>query len=148
MVKNMRIKELRILNGIKQFVLAKDISVAQPTVSDWESGKTNPSIDNLISLSKYFNVTVGCVVGTEPIPEGYPNSTQRPAQIQAVPDPAPAPVQIPRTHFPPEAEDTPGDPPFSAEQISFLDDRLDRLKDEIVSAIQEDISSLSEKKHG
>ena len=134
----LRIKELRKINGIKQNVLAKDMAVSQPTVSDWESGNVNPSIENLIALSKYFSVTVGCVIGTEPIPEGYPENYKKPVLYnEAIQNTAKA------------AEDTcvfkpTKKPPFSRDQMEYLNEWGDRLKDSIVEALKEDSSSLKE----
>ena len=45
------IKELRKKKGIQQKELAIEIGVSRPTVSDWESGKKDPSGDRLKKLA-------------------------------------------------------------------------------------------------
>ena len=50
------VKELRKKKGVQQKELAIEIGVAQPTVSDWESGKKDPSGERLKKLAEYFGV--------------------------------------------------------------------------------------------
>ena len=57
------VKELRKKKGIQQKELAIEIGVAQPTVSDWESGKKDPSGDRLRKLADYFNVDELIILG-------------------------------------------------------------------------------------
>ena len=139
----LRIKELRKLKGIKQQTLAKDMGVAQPTVSDWESGNMNPSIDNLITLSRYFNVTVGCIVGTEPIPDGFPDNHIQPVVYAQAMPPEPIAAEQPRAFRPKKT-------PFTQEQLTFLDEWGQTLKTDIADAVierlREDTSLLSEPK--
>ncbi len=137
----MRIKELRKLKDIKQGTLAKDMGVSQPTVSDWESGKMNPTIDNLIFLSHYFSVTVGCIVGTEPIPEGYPNHIV-PVQYNEAIKPEIQPVIQPAAEAPKNFR--PKKAPFTQEQMDYLEDWGDRLTEKIVDSLKQDTSLLKE----
>jgi transcriptional regulator with XRE-family HTH domain len=122
--------------GIKQQTLSKDMGVAQPTVSDWESGKMNPSIDNLIALSRYFNVTVGCIVGTEPVPEGYPDHLA-PVQYNEVihqEQRAAEPVRV----FKPTKK-----PPFSRDQLDYLDEWGKSLKTDVAEEVVERLREVS-----
>lgn len=57
------VKELRKKKGIQQKELALVIGVAQPTISDWESGKKDPSGDRLKKLSEYFGVDELMILG-------------------------------------------------------------------------------------
>ena len=50
------VKELRKKKGIQQKELAIEIGVSRPTVSEWESGKKDPSGERLKKLAQYFNV--------------------------------------------------------------------------------------------
>lgn len=54
---NDRIKELRKAFGISQVELAKALNVSKQCVSNWENDNVPPSIDMLVKLAKYFNVT-------------------------------------------------------------------------------------------
>lgn len=51
-----KIKELRLESDISQQELADKLYVSRQTVSRWESGKTSPTMDNLIVLSNFFEV--------------------------------------------------------------------------------------------
>lgn len=54
---NDRINELRKAFGISQVELAKALNVSKQCVSNWENDNVLPSIDMLVKLAKYFNVT-------------------------------------------------------------------------------------------
>lgn len=43
---------------MSQYELAKALQVSQSAVAKWELGKTEPTASALISISKYFNVSV------------------------------------------------------------------------------------------
>ena len=58
-----RIKELRLEKKLNQTNLAKICSVEQSCVSKWERGITLPSIDTIIVLCKYFNVSSDYLIG-------------------------------------------------------------------------------------
>ena len=60
----------RILNlmeekGLTAYRVAKDTGISQVSFSDWKSGRSKPSIDTLLILSKYFGVTLEELVGEE-----------------------------------------------------------------------------------
>ena len=60
-----RLKELREEKQIMQKDLAKIINVDKTLISKWENGKKRPIYEDLISLAKYFDVTVGYLLGVE-----------------------------------------------------------------------------------
>ncbi len=51
-----RIKDSRERKTLSQSELARRLGVSQPTVSDWENGKTEPSVDNLRTLAIELDV--------------------------------------------------------------------------------------------
>lgn len=57
------VKELRKRAGIQQKELAIEIGVAQPTVSEWEKNKKDPSGERLKKLAEYFNVDELVILG-------------------------------------------------------------------------------------
>ena len=57
------IKELRLKNNLKQIEMAKILHISQNTYSDYEKGKITISIDKLIMLSDYYNVSIDYIVG-------------------------------------------------------------------------------------
>ncbi len=50
------VKELRKKHNIQQKELASIIGVAQPTISEWETGKKDPSGERLQKLAEFFQV--------------------------------------------------------------------------------------------
>lgn len=54
---NDRIKELRKVFGVSQVELAKALNVSKQCVSNWENDNVLPSIEMLVKLAEYFNVT-------------------------------------------------------------------------------------------
>lgn len=62
------IRELRERAGIQQKELALAIGVSQPTVSEWEHGKKDPTGDRLEKVAFYFGVSKRVVRGLDPIP--------------------------------------------------------------------------------
>ena len=57
------VKELRKKKGVQQKELAVEIGVAQPTISEWETGKKDPSGDRLKKLAQYFGVDELVILG-------------------------------------------------------------------------------------
>ena len=57
------VKELRKKRGIQQKELALEIGVAQPTISEWESNKKDPSGERLKRLAEYFGVDELVILG-------------------------------------------------------------------------------------
>lgn len=58
-----RIKDLRYSKRLTQKDLAKLLNVKPTTVSGWELGRNEPSIDTLNNLSKIFDVSVDYLTG-------------------------------------------------------------------------------------
>ena len=59
------VRELRKKKGIQQKELAIEIGVSNPTVSDWERNKKDPSGERLKKLAKYFEVDELVILGKE-----------------------------------------------------------------------------------
>ena len=64
------IRELRKKAGIGQKELADIIGVSIPTVSDWETGKKQPSKERLRKLAEYFQVDELVILGKTVINTG------------------------------------------------------------------------------
>lgn len=60
-----KIKQLRHEKNISQYKLARDLNVIQSAVGQWETDKTDPSIENIIAIAKYFEVTTDYLLGLE-----------------------------------------------------------------------------------
>lgn len=57
------VKELRKKKGIQQKELAIILGVAQPTISDWENQKKDPSGNRLKKLAEYFGIDELIILG-------------------------------------------------------------------------------------
>lgn len=51
------LKEARRELGISQAELAKRLDITIKTVSHWETGYSEPSIQQILDLSEFFNIT-------------------------------------------------------------------------------------------
>ncbi|MCL2229356.1 MAG: helix-turn-helix domain-containing protein [Firmicutes bacterium] len=60
-----RLKELREEKGLSFVRLAEATGLGKTALNYWETGKTDITSDNLVVLAKFFNVSVGYMVGTE-----------------------------------------------------------------------------------
>ncbi len=59
------LKELRKEANLSQDQLGKKLGFSNQTVSFWESGKREPSLGALVSVAKYFDVSVDFLLGIE-----------------------------------------------------------------------------------
>ncbi|MCL2556419.1 MAG: helix-turn-helix domain-containing protein [Firmicutes bacterium] len=60
-----RLKEMRLEKNLTQAQLAKETGLSQNGIANWENEKRLPNINALITLAKFFGVTVGQLAGTE-----------------------------------------------------------------------------------
>lgn len=58
-----RIRDLREDNDLKQKDLASYLSVDQSTYSDYENGRINVPIEQLIKIADYYSVSLDYIVG-------------------------------------------------------------------------------------
>ena len=58
-----RFKECREAKGFSQKYVALSLGVKPPSISDWEKGKTKPTIENLIALSDLLQVSCDELLG-------------------------------------------------------------------------------------
>ncbi|MBQ3158164.1 MAG: helix-turn-helix transcriptional regulator [Clostridia bacterium] len=59
------LKQLRELAKVGQVQLAKELGVSKGIISMWENGLREPTMSSLISLAKYFGVSIDYLVGLE-----------------------------------------------------------------------------------
>ena len=58
-----RLKQLRKQQELTQEQLAEKIHISLHTVQRWESGKSLPAVDILLTLSQFFNVSTDYLTG-------------------------------------------------------------------------------------
>ncbi|MCJ1979613.1 helix-turn-helix transcriptional regulator [Lactococcus carnosus] len=51
------IRTLRLEKQVTQEILARELFVTRQAVSQWENGLRDPSIDNLIQMKEFFQVS-------------------------------------------------------------------------------------------
>lgn len=61
----MKLKELRIEKNYSQREIAHELGIIQTTYGNYETGKTQPTIEMLIKIANYFNVTLDYLCGNE-----------------------------------------------------------------------------------
>lgn len=59
-----RIQAMRKERGMSQEELANKLSVSRQTVSQWETGQTAPSIDNIYTLKDIFGVSFDALMSS------------------------------------------------------------------------------------
>ena len=52
------LKHLRVAKNLDQKKLADILNVSSKTVSHWETGYTEPSISQLITIANYFDISI------------------------------------------------------------------------------------------
>ena len=57
------IRNLRKENRLSQDELAEKLGVSRQSISLWETGQTQPTVDNIIALAKIFNVSTDAILG-------------------------------------------------------------------------------------
>lgn len=60
-----RIYEQRTLHGWSQIQLASRLNITKQTVSNWENGNIQPSIEMLIRLARLFQVSTDYLLGLD-----------------------------------------------------------------------------------
>jgi len=62
-VSQMQLKTLRKRAGVSQVLLAEQVGVAQPTISDWETGRYEPTLTHIKRLMEVLNCTSDELLG-------------------------------------------------------------------------------------
>ena len=59
----LKIRELRIEKGIDQKTLANALKIGKGSISNWEVGRTEPSIEYILAIADYFEVSTDYLLG-------------------------------------------------------------------------------------
>ncbi len=59
------IKKYRKENNLSQDELAEKLGVSRQSISLWETGQTQPTIENIIALSRIFNVSTDSILDND-----------------------------------------------------------------------------------
>lgn len=78
------LKKERENANLSQMQLSKLIKVSQQTIGSWETGRTEPNHDMLITLAEFFNVSIDYLLGYTEIKTPYSiETTKSLAEISA-----------------------------------------------------------------
>ena len=67
-----KLKELRQFSAQTQKNVAKNIEISERQYIDLENNKAKPTVDTLIALADYFDVSLDYLVGRSETPERQP----------------------------------------------------------------------------
>lgn len=79
-----KIKELRLRNGLTQKQLGEKCGIAEPTIRKYELGKLNPKIETIGKIAAALNVSVADIMGWSQFDEMYPNLGEEVKLIETV----------------------------------------------------------------
>lgn len=68
-----RVRMLREDAGLSQQTIAGVLGVAQRTYSDYESGRTRIPVERLITLARYYGVSMDYITGASDTKGNYPH---------------------------------------------------------------------------
>ena len=66
------IKFIRVTRDITQLKVQMDTGISQSTISKYETGEALPTIENLLLLSDYYNVSLDYLMDKTRIQKRYP----------------------------------------------------------------------------
>jgi transcriptional regulator with XRE-family HTH domain len=58
-----RLRILRLNKGLKQSELAEKLNIVKSTISAYERDKISPTAENLISIARFFDVSIDYLLG-------------------------------------------------------------------------------------
>ena len=77
-----KFKEARISKGIKAVDAAERLCVHPATLSAWERGTKNPTLENVERMSEIYGVSIDYLMGRSPL---YQHSEQLPVSVDLLP---------------------------------------------------------------
>ncbi len=78
----LRLKELREQKRLSQEGLAIKLNVSQSTISAYEVGDRTPDLTTLITITKFFNVSLDYLVGLSDIKHALKSSDLSPDELE------------------------------------------------------------------
>ncbi len=103
-----KLSYLRVELSMSQFTVAEALHVSRQAISQWERGEVLPSLENLIHLSKLYQISLDELLNNRAEPPFQPPITrplpQKPAEPEKVEpeavEPAPEPPDAPEAAVP------------------------------------------------
>jgi len=66
-----RLKDLRLNRNVQQNFVSETVGIAPRTLRGYENGSREPSIDKLIEIADFFDVSLDYLVGRSDDPKRY-----------------------------------------------------------------------------
>ncbi len=67
------IKFVRVSRDITQLKVQMDTGISQSTISKYETGEALPTVENLILLANYYDVSLDYLMDRTSVQRSYPN---------------------------------------------------------------------------
>ncbi|MCT4237659.1 helix-turn-helix transcriptional regulator [Elizabethkingia anophelis] len=64
---NTKLRKLRNSRKLSQVELAEALQISQTAYNKWESGSTKPSLDNILKLSRFYNIYIEELINESPL---------------------------------------------------------------------------------
>lgn len=62
----MKLRDIRKAKDMSAYRVCKILGISESQMSEWELGKTRPSLDSAIKLANFYGVTLDELVGRTP----------------------------------------------------------------------------------
>ena len=59
------LRQLRTNKNISQKQLAEILNTTNSSICDWETGRSEPNIENIIKLARFFEISTDALLGLE-----------------------------------------------------------------------------------
>lgn len=79
-------KELRKSKKLKQWEIADILDTDRSTITKWETGKSKPGHDMMITIADYFGVSTDYLYGKSEVREELPSNKKEPINIDGLSD--------------------------------------------------------------
>lgn len=76
-----RLKELRTMHNLTQDAVASHIGITRAAYTNLENGKRQCDSSTLLKISELYDVSVGCILGVEPIAKKENQQTEVPGLL-------------------------------------------------------------------
>lgn len=77
------LKKLRIENNLSQEKLGEKLGLSRQSISKWEQGNASPDIENIMKLSKLYNVSVESILNGEEDKDEVPPKADKASQTSS-----------------------------------------------------------------
>ena len=64
-----RLKTVRLMKNLTMVDIANALGISKQSVHEWQTKQSTPSVDKLLALADYFDVSLDYLVGRSDVPE-------------------------------------------------------------------------------